>query len=91
MITLEKLRIYEKYGGDIDHLARMQNESDLKTITTEDWAQIGGLIQDMGMENKNLISESYREKIKRRLENETDNQETMQELKRLTGKFYSKE
>lgn len=90
MITLEKLRIYEKHGGDIDHLARIQNESDLKTITALDWSQIDGLIQDIGMENKNLISESYLEEFKRRLENETDNLETIQELKRLTGKFYSK-
>lgn len=90
MITLEKLRIYEMYGGDIDHLARMQNESDLKTITALDWSQIDGLIQDIGMENKNLISESYLEEFELRLENETDNLETIQELKRLTGKFYSK-
>lgn len=91
MISIEKLKIYEKYGGDIDHLARIQNESDLLRITSEDWAQIDELIQDIGLANRNLISQSYLEKFTRRLEVETDHQETIQELKRLTGKFFPKE
>ena len=88
MITLEKLRIYEKYGGDMDHLARMQNEADQKSISNEDWAQIDDLIQDIGLRKRKLASQSYLESLDRRLKAETENQETIEELKRLTEKYY---
>ena len=72
----------------MDHLARMQNEADQKSISNEDWAQIDDLIQDIGLRKRKLASQSYLESLDRRLKAETENQETIEELKRLTEKYY---
>ncbi len=43
MITIEMLKMYSKYGGDIDGWARMEKSN---FMTDNDWGIISGLVQE---------------------------------------------
>lgn len=88
MITLEKLKIYSKYGGDSDHLARVNNQRDRLIISDDDWVHIDGFITDIGLVEKKLTSRKFAEELTTRLNRLTDNEITIQELKKLSRKFY---
>ncbi len=51
MITMEKVRIYEKYDGDVDTWARASKLTE-QSITDQDWQCIGEIVQSL------FISES---------------------------------
>ena len=87
MITLEKIKIYAKYGGDSDHLARLNNQKDIQLIN-DDWSLIDGFITDIFLVERNLTSEEFEEKLKARLLQQSDNEMTILELKELSKRFY---
>ena len=88
MITRDKIRIYSKYGGDTDHLARINNQKDMLIISDNDWSVIDGFVTDIGLVKKNLASTKFTEELSTRLERLTDNEITIQELEKLSDKFY---
>ncbi len=62
MITLQKLKVYEKYSGDEDHLARMANQSDENLFkNNSDWFEIMNFKQDLLLISQHLASEDYKE------------------------------
>lgn len=67
MITLEKIRVYSKYGGDSDHFARVNNQQDRLLISDDDWAHIDRFITDIGLVEKNLTSRKFAEELTTRL------------------------
>lgn len=53
-ITLEKLKVYQKFSGDIDGWARMGSSEEKENMSDEDWYIIDGLIMDIKLGRSNL-------------------------------------
>ena len=45
MITVEKIKIFNSYGGDIDGLARNSRTNDHNLITDNEWALIDNFLK----------------------------------------------
>lgn len=58
MITREKLRIYEKFGGDIDGWARTSQLSE-RSITDQDWHSIDEVLQSLLIVQSGLASADF--------------------------------
>ncbi|WP_423997120.1 hypothetical protein [Maribacter sp. IgM3_T14_3] len=61
MLTIEKIKIYNKFGGDIDHLARVGKSTEKELISDNDWSQIDEFEQDVKLISDRLVSKEYRE------------------------------
>lgn len=73
MITIQKLKVYEKYSGDEDHLTRMAIETELKLFDkNSDWFEIMNFKQDITMISQNLASEEYKKSSIERMKNLCD-------------------
>ena len=73
MITIQKLKVYEKYSGDEDHLTRMAIETELKLFDkNSDWFEIMNFKQDIIIISQNLPSEEYRKSSIERMKNLCD-------------------
>ncbi|TCC86446.1 hypothetical protein EZ428_15190, partial [Pedobacter frigiditerrae] len=59
MITIDKIKIFDSYGGDIDGLARVGRESEKKLFDNNDWSLIDGLYQDIELINKRFAAQTY--------------------------------
>jgi hypothetical protein len=74
MISKYKLRIFKKYGGDIDMFARAGTKSDHKLIEDPEWYTISSLIQNLQLIDKKLVSAEFEQKtlaeIKQKVEPE---------------------
>ncbi|MCL9769285.1 hypothetical protein NAT47_02550 [Flavobacterium sp. HXWNR69] len=75
MITIQKLKVYEKYSGDEDQLARISLETERELFDkNSDWFEIMNFKQDITMISQNLASVEYRkssiERMKKLCENE---------------------
>ena len=53
MITRQKLKIFDKYGGDIDGLERMGSSLEKELFRNDDWSLIDNSYQDIELINKN--------------------------------------
>lgn len=53
-ITLERLKVYQKFSGDIDGWARMGSSEEKENMSDEDWYIIDGLIMDIKLGRSNL-------------------------------------
>ncbi len=63
MITIEKIKIYDKFGGDIDRFSRGgKNTSGQYSFSDNDWSLIGEIEQDIKLISDRLASKEYREK-----------------------------
>jgi len=85
MITREKLKIFEKYLGDIDCWARNAKRSEISKIADEDWALIETLIQDIRLIKNNLTSTDYINRVKATLREKCDNTSTIKYLEELAN------
>ena len=72
MITTEKLKIFDKYKGDIDAFARVGRETEKKVITDYEWQLIDNLKQDIELINKGLSSSDYNSKTISQIKSNTD-------------------
>ncbi|MFZ4475389.1 MAG: hypothetical protein ACOYPR_09375 [Saprospiraceae bacterium] len=59
MITTEKIKIFNSYGGDIDALARVGRDYEKKLFDNNDWSLIDNLFQDIELINKRLAAQTY--------------------------------
>ena len=59
MITTEKIKIFNSYGGDIDGLARDGRDYEKKLFDNNDWPLIDNLFQDIELINKELAAQTY--------------------------------
>ena len=59
MLTIEKLRLYEKFGGDADHLTRVGVKVEQTSITSKELGLINSFLQDILLVDKQLASEEY--------------------------------
>lgn len=80
MITLEKLKIYNRYNGDLDMWTRTGKSNEKKLMGSSDWYLIDSLIQDIGIAKKGLVAEQFTFNLKKRLTENCDNEETIRQL-----------
>ncbi len=83
MITLEKLRIYQRYGGDIDGIARVGSAREKQIISDSDWRDIDMVLQDFAFKKKGIIGESYRVEMEQRLKDLIPDPSVAAELERM--------
>lgn len=58
MITTEKIKIFNSYGGDSEGLARVGRDSEKKLFDHNDWSVIGNFYQDIELINKRLSAQT---------------------------------
>jgi hypothetical protein len=80
MLTLKKLKIFQKYHGDGDAFVRAAKNKELLLFEDSDWMEVGSLYQDAKIIKNGLVAESYRQEILKRMENLCDDKKTMQYL-----------
>ena len=79
MLTLEHLKIFQKFGGDIDGWIRQRSEHDKAIMTDNDWRLISEFYENLELIKKGLASEDFKLKVISKIEQFT-NKETKQHL-----------
>ena len=83
MLTLEKLKIYRRFGGDIDGWARASSPGETSGMTDEDWSLIDELRQGMSIVSSGQASEDFAKSVERRLLASAADEWVRQELREL--------
>ena len=78
MITIDKIKIYKRFNGDIDGWVRIGTKEEKSIMNDNDWFMIESFIQDMRLIKKGLASETLVNSIRERLKDNCDNDETIQ-------------
>lgn len=86
MITGYKIRIFNRYDGDIDSWARSGSKKEKLFMNDDDWYMIDTLIQDLSIVRKGLASEEFKNTLNSKLKESCDNEETIIELQNLANK-----
>jgi hypothetical protein len=84
MITQDKIKIYTKYGGDIDNWARSGSKKEKLVMNDNDWYLIDSLIQDLTLIKNGLAALSFHSDVNYKLKENCDSEETIQMLKAMT-------
>ena len=75
MITIQKLKVYEKYSGDEDQLVRIALETERELFDkNSDWFEMMNFKQDILIITQNLASDEYRKSSIERMKNLCDNE-----------------
>jgi hypothetical protein len=82
MITLEKLKLYNNYKGNIDYFGHAPSR-DRKIIGDDDFYIIDSLIQDLNLVLKQLTSNEYSQKVEERVIKLCDDDKTIEFLKEI--------
>lgn len=83
VLTLEKLRVYESFDGDIDGWARTSRPQNPAGMTDEDWFLIDELRQALHQVAARLASPHYAAQVEQRLLAVTDGDPVRERLRRL--------
>jgi hypothetical protein len=83
MLTLAKIRVYRKYGGDIDGFARAKNQNDYTVITDDEWFLIDSLVQKLFLVKNGKASPEYAERISVEVHQNVEGEEAINELMEL--------
>lgn len=83
MLTLDKLRVYQNFDGDIDGWARASGGSDGSGITDDDWFLIEDLRQGLGLVVSGRASPAFAASLEQRLHALTADEATRQALHEL--------
>lgn len=79
-ITGEVLRIYAKYGGDLDGFARMAGAEERAVLSDAGWHAIDVLVSSVSHMKRGLVSPEYAERIRRSLREQCLDEAVMQAL-----------
>ena len=77
MLTVDKLRIYEQFDGDIDGWARASRGQATTGMTDEDWYLIDELLMGLATVKTGVASPSYAQQLEQRLLASTSDQATV--------------
>lgn len=67
LLTVDKLKIYEQFDGDIDGWARASRAQATTGMTDEDWYLIGELLMGLATVKSGVASASYAQQVEERL------------------------
>jgi hypothetical protein len=83
VVTIDKIKIYKRFNGDVDGWARIGTTEEKSTMNVDDWFLIDSLIQDISLIKKGLVSDSLMKSINKKLKENCDTDETIQVIKDL--------
>ncbi len=86
MITLLKLEEYEEYHGFYDGFFIQKVKNGINITNDDEWYLINSLIQDIRIEVKGLASRKFSDNLNKRLEENCDSENTLNQLKYLASK-----
>lgn len=72
MITAEKIKIFDRYAGNIDGFARFGRDHEKKVFNDNEWSIIDNFYQDIELINKNLVALVYTEQTIVKLKDNCD-------------------
>ena len=87
MLTLEKLRTYRRFGGDIDGYARSHGRGDTSGITDAEWQLIDELRAALFIVGSGKASPEFAAVVERRLQEASTDPETREQMRQLAGKL----
>ena len=76
MITVSKLKFYQKFDGDLDGLSRSNCRDNALDSIEDNWRTIERLRSGLWSIHKVPCAQSYREKIEKELASHTADEET---------------
>ena len=76
MLTVDKLRIYEQFDGDMDGWALASRGQATTAMTDEDWYLIDELLMGLATVKTGAASPSYTQQVEQRLLASTSDQAT---------------
>ncbi|PYS86016.1 MAG: hypothetical protein DMF62_17345 [Acidobacteria bacterium] len=85
MVTLKKLKVFERYKGDIDMWSRLNINVDTG-IDDDEWRLVDTLIQDVIVIDRKLGSEERTKQASERLRQNCENEAVIAEIRRLVNK-----
>jgi len=80
MITIEKLKIYRNYGGDIDGWTRVNSKREHSIMSDQDWYEIDYIIQEISLIKSGHASKEYENKIMNGLNQKVADKYVLDEL-----------
>jgi hypothetical protein len=83
MLTLDKLRIYRRFDGDMDGWAQTATGHDASSIADDDWFLIEELRQGLALVATGQASHTYAASLESRLLDTTADEATRQALRAL--------
>ncbi len=87
MITQEKVKIYNRFQGDIDGWARRGSKKEKSIMSDVDWSLIDSLVQDIRLIQKELTSKEFSDALQIRLSENCNNPETISQLEKIANKL----
>lgn len=87
MITLEKLNIFEKYGGDPDGLVRVGSEQEKNILDYNDWHEINVLTWEIYLVNADLASKKFECRVKNKLDEVVESPEAREKIIAISKKI----
>jgi hypothetical protein len=82
MLTLEKLKVYRQFGGDIDGWARW-SARDSSGMTDDDWSLIDELRQGLLLIESGQAAPEFQRSVEQRLLSVTPDKPSREMLRRL--------
>ncbi len=83
MLKVEKVRIYEKFAGDLDAWARVSSHVDPPPIADEDWGLITELLTGLSIVASGLASSSFHSELEAKVFASTADEATREALRAL--------
>ena len=83
MITLEKIKVFDSFNGDIDGYLRTERKYHENLFEDNEWLLIGSFYQDIELISKHLVGETYIEQVIVNLKEKFDKES----FEMLAGKF----
>lgn len=72
MITVEKIKLYDRYGGDGDGLISVGRKREKELLEGNEWAMIGNFYQDIHLINNGVADQAYTTQTIKRLQEQCD-------------------
>jgi len=87
MITEQKLKIYKKYKGDIDHFARSGRVKERSIFNDRDWHQILELHQGFLLISKGKASKEFENNYQDLLKNYINDVEVISKIEKYFNRL----
>jgi hypothetical protein len=88
MITIEKLKEYEQYGGYYDGFYQQKVAKGINVTSGAEWSLISSLAQDIRWVQRALASKEFAERLHTSLMENCDNQDTIDYFITIATKGY---
>jgi hypothetical protein len=81
MITIEKIKIYIKFNGDIENWVRNDSKNEKSRMSDDEFFLIDTFIQDLRLVKKGLTSVQFENNLNSRLKENCDGEQSINKIK----------